>query len=386
MVVTSPPYFAGKQYEEELEREGIPSSYVEYLELLTAVFEECKRTLEPGGRIAVNVANLGRKPYRSLASDIVTILQSLGLLLRGEIVWQKGQGANGSCAWGSFRSASNPVLRDMTERVIVASKGRFDRASNLKKREALGLPHKNTLSTDEFMESTLDVWQLPPESARRVNHPAPFPVSLPERLINLYTYENDLVLDPFLGSGSTMVAASRTRRRYIGYDLDPAYVAIARDRVIAEGQPVEPGPFAGASAGSVARSVIDAAGFADIRGEVKVRGSGVTVSYAANDKRGRIWHFDVAGSHGTARAGLAKADLVWRHVGRANAIRHRGIERLVLLTPELPKSGSAGYTSLRAGGEDTFFDVIAMLDETSRHRLHEYSAGTIDQRLPGFWH
>jgi site-specific DNA-methyltransferase (adenine-specific) len=121
LVVTSPPYFAGKQYEEELERDGVPSSYLEYLELLHDVFAECVRALEPGGRIAVNVANLGRKPYRSLAADVVHILQDrLGLLLRGEIVWQKGAGASGSCAWGSFRSPSNPVLRDVTERVIVA--------------------------------------------------------------------------------------------------------------------------------------------------------------------------------------------------------------------------------------------------------------------------
>ena len=129
LVVTSPPYFAGKQYEEELEREGVPASYLEYLQLLRDVFDECVRTLEPGGRIAVNVANLGRKPYRSLSADVIRILQDdLGLLLRGELIWQKGEGATGSCAWGSFRSATNPVLRDITERVVIASKGRFDRA------------------------------------------------------------------------------------------------------------------------------------------------------------------------------------------------------------------------------------------------------------------
>lgn len=126
LVVTSPPYFAGKQYEEELERDGVPSSYLEYLELLRDVFAECVTKLEPGGRIAVNVANLGRKPYRSLSADVITILEDLGLLLRGELIWQKAQGATGSCAWGSFRSAANPVLRDLTERVIVASKGRLD--------------------------------------------------------------------------------------------------------------------------------------------------------------------------------------------------------------------------------------------------------------------
>ncbi len=217
LVVTSPPYFAGKQYEEELDREGVPSSYLEYLEMLTDVFAECVRKLEPGGRIAVNVANLGRKPYRSLSADVIRILEhDLGLLLRGELIWQKGEGASGSCAWGSFRGATNPVLRDITERVIVASKGRFNRARSAKQRAAEGLPHASTLMTDDFMALTLDVWSIPPESARRVGHPAPFPVELPEQLIGLYTFRDDLVLDPFMGSGSTLVAAARLDRRYIG--------------------------------------------------------------------------------------------------------------------------------------------------------------------------
>ncbi|MGH2685768.1 MAG: DNA-methyltransferase, partial [Actinomycetota bacterium] len=235
LVVTSPPYFAGKQYEEELERDGVPSSYGEYLELLHDVFAECVKKLEPGGRIAVNVANLGRKPYRSLSADVIEILQDrLGLLLRGELIWQKGEGASGSCAWGSFRSAANPVLRDITERVIVASKGRFDRARSVKQRATEGLPHESTLMTEDFMALTLDVWTIPPESARRVSHPAPFPVELPEQLIRLYTFKNDLVLDPFMGSGSALVAAARLGRRYAGYDTDEAYVENARKRVAEE--------------------------------------------------------------------------------------------------------------------------------------------------------
>jgi len=235
LIVTSPPYFAGKEYEEALGDGHVPGSYLEYLEMLRDVFTECVRVLEPGARLAVNVANLGRKPYRSLAGDVTTILQDdLGLLLRGEIVWVKGEGATGSCAWGSFRSAANPVLRDLSERVVITSKGRFDRALSRKEREERSLPFENSISREEFMEATLDVWKLRPESARRVGHPAPFPVELPERLIHLYTYLGDVVLDPFLGSGSTAVAAVRTGRHYVGFDTDPAYVALAEGRLAAE--------------------------------------------------------------------------------------------------------------------------------------------------------
>ncbi len=232
LVVTSPPYFAGKEYETDLAEGHVPSSYVEYLEMLTEVFAVCLDKLEPGGRLAVNVANLGRKPYRSLSADVVRILQDeLGMLLRGEVIWQKARGAGGSCAWGSFRSPQNPVLRDVTERIVIASKGRFDRALRQKEREALGLPSKPTIETDEFLEATLDVWEIPSESARKIGHPAPFPVALPRRLIELYTYEGDLVLDPFMGSGTTAIAAIETNRHYVGFDTDDEYLELARERV-----------------------------------------------------------------------------------------------------------------------------------------------------------
>lgn len=241
LVVTSPPYFAGKDYEEDLGAGHVPASYLEYLGMLSEVLAVCAAKLEPGGRMAVNVANLGRKPFRSLAADVIGILQDLGLLLRGEIVWQKARGANGSCAWGSYRSPANPVLRDLTERVVVASKGRFDRAIPRRERERRGLPHEATISADEFMAATLDVWEIPSESATRIGHPAPFPVDLPRRLIELYTYRGDLVLDPFMGSGTTAVAAVRTGRHYVGFDTDPAYVDLALSRLTGETETGEAG-------------------------------------------------------------------------------------------------------------------------------------------------
>jgi len=232
LLVTSPPYYTGKEYETDMAAGHVPSSYVEYLEMVHEVLSVGLSKLEPGGRMAVNVANLGRKPYRSLSADIISILQDdLGMLLRGEIIWQKAKGAGGSCAWGSYRSPQNPVLRDVTERVIVASKGRFDRAVKRPLREQMGLPHEPTIETDDFLEATIDIWEMPTASATRVGHPAPFPVDLPRRLIELYTYRGDLVLDPFIGSGTTAVAAVQSGRHYIGFDTEQTYIDLAASRI-----------------------------------------------------------------------------------------------------------------------------------------------------------
>jgi DNA modification methylase len=397
LVVTSPPYYAGKQYEEEIEREGVPSSYGEYLQLLTDVFAECARKLEPGGRIAVNVANLGRKPYRSLAADVIRILQDdLKLLLRGEIVWRKGEGAAGNCAWGSFRSPANPVLRDTTERVVIASKGRFDRALSRADRERRELPFENDIEADEFMAATLDVWDIPPESARRVSHPAPFPVELPARLIELYTYERDLVLDPFMGSGSALVAAALLNRRYVGYDLDPTYVDIARLRVrdegTAESRPSHelPAPdiseldFEGSfqaratregkAAQALAEQMLQEAEFTIVAKNSRVRGTGVTINFIATDADGLEWYFDVSGAFTSTRGGLLRTDTVWKALGRAQALAHAGKERIVFLTSHLPRKGSEGDIALR-NAADIVYDVIEMRSDAGYERLRKYAAG-----------
>jgi modification methylase len=218
LMVTSPPYNVTKAYDEDLSLE-------EYLQLLRGVFLETYRVLVNGGRACVNIANLGRRPYLPLSDFISQIMLEIGFLMRGEVIWNKGAGAGVSMAWGSWQSASNPVLRDVHEYILVFSKGSFAREKSVDK--------VNTISKEQFMEWTKSVWTMNPESAQKVGHPAPFPIELPYRLIQLYTFSGDIVLDPFIGSGTTAIAARQAGRRYVGYENDPAYVQLAQNRIAA---------------------------------------------------------------------------------------------------------------------------------------------------------
>ncbi len=215
LMVTSPPYNVSKAYDEDL-------SLREYLELLEQVFRETYRVLVHGGRACINVANVGRKPYIPLSDHISQLMTSCGFLMRGEIIWNKGAGAGVSMAWGSYKSASNPVLRDVHEYILVFSKGGY-------RREGKG--RVNTIGKEDFMEWTKSVWTMPTESAKKVGHPAPFPVELPRRLIELYTFEGDVVLDPFMGSGSTALAALATKRQYVGYEIASDFAELASHRI-----------------------------------------------------------------------------------------------------------------------------------------------------------
>jgi len=403
LVVTSPPYFAGKEYEQALGIGHVPADFADYLGMLHDVFAQCYAKLEPGGRIAVNVANLGRKPYRSLARDVIDILEGLGFLLRGEIVWQKSHAAGGSCAWGTYQRPGNPVLRDVSERIIIASKGRFDRAGAAEERARAGLPSEGTMSMDEFVDATTDVWDLPAESATRVGHPAPFPVELPRRLIELYTYRGDLVLDPFMGSGSTALAAVRTERHYVGFDTDPEYVALAERRVVAERAAgpatrrvtVGPGrvdradhadPVAlGLKARDIAEETLAAAGFTDVERGVVVGDVGAAVDYRARDARGGTWLFLLTGAYSATRPGLKRADVLWRSLGVASVLHaartadpgRDDLGPLVLLSTDLPPERSAGGRALRSvtasGGPVR--DVCALLDPAGVTRLAAHADG-----------
>jgi site-specific DNA-methyltransferase (adenine-specific) len=279
------------------------------------------------------------------------------------------------------------VLRDLTERVIVASKGRFDRARSARQREAEGLPHVSTLTTEDFMALTLDVWSIPAESARRVGHPAPFPVELPEQLIRLYTFENDLVLDPFMGSGSTLVAAARLARRFVGYDLDPDYVDLARQRVEDLGRRPPPVGLVDRTADRLAGEVLVDAGFTIEGLRRRIPRTGVSVDVVGRDAAGAEWYFDVTGPHPTRHGGLARNDAVWQALGEAAALRSRRPGTpLVILTTQLPAAGSDGDLALRSVGQDVVFDVIDMLSADARDRLASYAAGAAAAHpRTGFW-
>ena len=216
LMVTSPPYNVGKEYDENL-------SLKEYRELLKRVFKETYRVLVPGGRACINVANLGRKPYIPLHSYIIEDMQSIGFLMRGEILWDKGSSASPSTAWGTYLKANNPVLRDIHEYILVFCKDSFTRLNPQKR--------KSTISKEEFLEFTKSVWKFAAERASKVGHPAPFPVELPYRLIQLYTFEDEIVLDPFVGSGTTCIAALKTKRKYVAYDIDKKYCDLAEKRI-----------------------------------------------------------------------------------------------------------------------------------------------------------
>ena len=215
LMITSPPYNASKEYDQDLSLE-------EYLQLLENVWQETFRVLVPGGRACINTANLGRKPYIPLHQYLIAMMNDLGFLMRGEIIWDKGSSASQSTAWGSWQSASNPVLRDVHEYILVFSKNTFKRERGEK---------ENTIGRDEFLEWTKSVWTFPAVSAKKVGHPAPFPEELPHRLIQLYSYKGDVILDPFAGSGTTCLVAARDGRHYIGYEVSEQYVELARERI-----------------------------------------------------------------------------------------------------------------------------------------------------------
>ena len=221
LMITSPPYNVSKEYDNDL-------SLNEYLSLLKNCFTETYRVLVDGGRACINIANIGRKPYIPLSDYVSKIMIEIGFNMRGEIIWNKSAGAGISTAWGSFQSASNPILRDVHEYILIFSKGNYKRERNKEEKEL----RKDNITKEEFIEWTKSVWTMNTESAKRIGHPAPFPEELPNRLIKLFSFTNDIVIDPFMGSGTTAIAAIKNNRNFVGYEINKEYINLANDRIL----------------------------------------------------------------------------------------------------------------------------------------------------------
>ena len=215
LVITSPPYNVEKEYEKNVDSK-------DYMTMLHKVWGEVYRVLVPGGRVCINVANTGRKPYIPLHVHIIEDMLSLGFLMRGEIIWDKAASVGSSTAWGSWCSASNPTLRDVHEYIMVFCKEEYGLDDGVK---------KSTITDKEFLIWTKSIWSFPTASAKKIGHPAPFPEELPHRLIQLYSFDNNIVLDPFSGSGTTALVAAKNNRQYIGYEIDSDYVKLSEERI-----------------------------------------------------------------------------------------------------------------------------------------------------------
>ncbi len=218
LIVTSPPYNVDIQYnsnEDDL-------TYEEYLKFSRAWMSRCYGWLKSDGRFCLNIPlDKNKGGQQSVGADLTTIAKEIGFQYHSTIVWNEGN-ISRRTAWGSWMSASAPYVIAPVELIVVLYKDSWKKKSGSR---------QNDITRDEFMAWTNGIWTFNGESAKRIGHPAPFPIELPRRAIKLFSYVGDIVLDPFLGSGTTLVAALLNNRVGIGIDVDKDYCSLAKRRV-----------------------------------------------------------------------------------------------------------------------------------------------------------
>ena len=217
LIITSPPYNANVGYDSYDDSRP----FDEYRDMLKRVWKECFRVLVDGGRIAVNVCAIGKKPYTPLQAFVTVDMIDVGFEMRSEIIWNKEPSIKNSTMWGSYCSATAPVVREEHEYILVFHKHDFKREKN----------GESTIQPLKFKDCAKSVWNIGAVQGTKIGHPAPFPVELPRRVIQFYSFTHDIVLDPFMGSGTTALAAKELGRNWLGYEVSQEYVNLANDRL-----------------------------------------------------------------------------------------------------------------------------------------------------------
>ncbi len=218
LVVTSPPYNVGMEYNSHAD----DSSYPAYLDFSRAWMARCYEWLRPDGRFCLNIPlDKNKGGQQSVGADLTTIAKQVGFQYHSTVIWNEGN-ISRRTAWGSWLSASAPYVIAPVELIVILYKESWKKTS--------GSGESDT-TRDEFMEWTNGLWTFSGESAKRIGHPAPFPIELPRRCIKLFSYVGDTVLDPFAGSGTTLIAASMLGRRGLGIEIDAQYCQLAVDRI-----------------------------------------------------------------------------------------------------------------------------------------------------------
>lgn len=222
LIVTSPPYNLDIKYNSHNDK----ISYPDYLNFSKEWIKRCFGWLKDDGRFCLNIPlDKNKGGQQSVGADLTSISKKAGFKYHATIVWNEGN-ISRRTAWGSFRSASAPYVIAPVELIVILYKKEWKRTSGTK---------VSDISKEDFMGWTNGLWTFQGESKKKVGHPAPFPVELPDRCIKLFSFVDDLILDPFLGSGSTLVAAALNNRRGIGIDIDASYCKIAQNRLLTEG-------------------------------------------------------------------------------------------------------------------------------------------------------